>query len=174
MSRLESSGPADDTRKVRFKEILVVDQDEAWALVMRDAVAGGGFCVSLASTTGEAIRKIREKRPDLVLLSCLMDPEESQALLGVVDTLEAPPPVVLVGLASGDARWDGWKGRSYVSVVRQPFKSRQLLDIALALLGTTWEELTGEAPRSVPDEGPQRPHPGANQPGRWGRAEGGA
>ena len=151
MNRPESSGPEEDTRKVRFKEILVVDQDEAWALVMRDAVAGGGFCVTLASTTSEAIRKIREKRPDLVLLSCLMDSEESQALLGELGSLEAPPPVVLVGLATDDARWDAWKGRSFVSLVRQPFKSRQLLDIALALLGTTWEELTGDAPRTVPN-----------------------
>jgi DNA-binding NtrC family response regulator len=151
MNRPKPSGPEDDTRKVRFKEILVVDQDEAWALVMRDAVAGGGFCVTLASATSEAIRKIREKRPDLVLLSCLMDPEESPALLVELDTLGAPPPVVLVGLATGDARWDSWKGRSYVSVVRQPFKSRQLLDIALALLGTTWEELSGDAPRPLRD-----------------------
>jgi CheY-like chemotaxis protein len=142
----EHSGPEEDTRKVRFKEILVVDQDEAWALVMRDAVAGGGFTVALASTVGEALRKMREKRPDLVLLSCLMDPQDSQAILGQLDAFETPPPVVLVGLSYGDERWDAWRGRSYVSLVRQPFRSRQLLDVALALLGTTWEELTGDAP----------------------------
>ena len=145
MSLPEHPGPEDDTRKVRFKEILVVDQDEAWALTMRDAVAGGGFCVALATTVAEALRKMREKRPDLVLLSCLMDPNDSQALLHELDSFETPPPVVLVGLSYGDARWDAWRGRSYVSLVRQPFKSRQLLDIALALLGTTWEELTGDA-----------------------------
>jgi DNA-binding NtrC family response regulator len=151
MSLPEHAGPEDDTRKVRFKEILVVDQDEAWALVMRDAVAGGGFCVALATTTGEAQRKMREKRPDLVLLSCLMDPDASQALLAELDWFETPPPVVLVGLAYGDARWDSWRGRAYVSLVRQPFRSRQLLDIALALLGTTWEELSGDAASPVPD-----------------------
>ena len=151
MSLPEHSGPEEDTRKVRFKEILIVDQDEAWALVMRDAVAGGGFCVSLATTVAEALRKMREKRPDLVLLSCLMDPEDSQTLLGQLDSFETPPPVVLVGLSYGDARWDMWRVRSYVSLVRQPFRSRQLLDIALALLGTTWEELTGDAQSPVPE-----------------------
>jgi len=151
MNHPEHSGPEEDTRKVRFKEILVVDQDEAWALVMRDAVAGGGFCVSIAGTVEEALRKIRERRPDLVLLSCLMDPQESQALLGELDRSGKPPPVVLVGLSYGDARWDSWRGRSFVSLVRQPFRSRQLLDIALALLGTTWEELTGDATSPMPD-----------------------
>jgi DNA-binding response OmpR family regulator len=146
MSLPEHPGPEDDTRKVRFKEILVVDRDEAWALAMRDAVAGGGFCVALATTVEEALRKMRDKRPDLLLLSCLMDPDDSKALLDELDSFETPPPVVLVGLSYGDARWDTWRGRGYVSLVRQPFRSRQLLDIALALLGTTWEELTGDAP----------------------------
>jgi DNA-binding response OmpR family regulator len=151
MNLPERSGPDEDTRKVRFKEILVVDQDEAWALVMRDAVAGGGFCVTLARTVGEALRKIREKRPDLVLLSCLMDPQDSNGLLGELDAFASPPPVVLVGLSFGDARWDIWRGRSYVSLIRQPFRSKQLLDTALALLGTTWEELTGDAQSPVPE-----------------------
>jgi DNA-binding response OmpR family regulator len=118
---------------------------------MRDAVAGGGFVVVLARTAGEALRKIREKRPDLILLSCLMNPEDAQELFGELESSGAPPPVVLVGLTDGDARWDAWRGRPYVSVVRQPFRSRQLLKIALALLGTTWEELTGDASSPAPE-----------------------
>jgi DNA-binding NtrC family response regulator len=151
MSHPEYSGPEDDTRKVRFKEILVVDQDEAWALVMRDAVAGGGFCVALATTVEEAQRKLGQKRPDLMLLSCLMDPDASTVLLSELDSFDTPPPVVLVGLTYGDARWDSWRGRAFVSLIRQPFQSRQLLDIALALLGTTWEELSGDAGSPLPD-----------------------
>ena len=141
----EQVSPEDDTRQVRFKEILIVDQDEAWALVLRDAVAGGGFCVSLATTIEETIRKVREKTPDLLLLSCLLDVDASEALLAEFDRLKAPPPAVLVGLRHGDTRWDGWRNRRFVSVVKQPFKSRDILDVALALLGTTWEELTGTA-----------------------------
>ena len=141
----EQPGPEEDTRAVRFKEILIVDQDEAWALVMRDAVAGGGFTVALASTIDEAVRKVRTKPPDLILLSCLLSVEAAQALLREIDSLKTSPPVVLVGLRYGDTRWDEWKERRYVSFVKQPFRSKQLLDMALALLGTTWEELTGSA-----------------------------
>jgi len=147
----EQPGQEEDTRQVRFKEILIVDQDEAWALVMRDAVAGGGFTVALAPTIEEAVRKVRAKRPDLVLLSCLLNVETAQALLREIDALKAPPPVVLVGLRYGDTQWDGWKERRYVSFVKQPFRSKQLLDMALALLGTTWEELTGGADTPDPD-----------------------
>jgi DNA-binding NtrC family response regulator len=145
MSHPEQSGSEEDTRAVRFKEILIVDQDEAWALVMRDAVAGGGFTVVMASTIDEAVRKVRHKTPDLVLLSCLLNVDTAQALLRELDSLKTPPPVVLVGLRYGDRQWDEWKERRYVSFVKQPFRSRQLLDMALALLGTTWEALTGGA-----------------------------
>ncbi len=141
----EQASPEDDTRQVRFKEILIVDQDEAWALVLRDAVAGGGFCVSLATTVEGAIRKVREKTPDLLLLSCLLDVDASEPLRAEFDRLKAPPPTVLVGLRHGDGRWDGWRTRGFVSVVKQPFKSRDILDVVLALLGTTWEELTGNS-----------------------------
>lgn len=135
--------PEDETKAVRFKEILIVDRDEAWALVLRDAVAGGGFCASLAASIPEAMRKMREKTPDLILVSCLLDVEAAGALLTEIETLRPEPPVVLVGLRSGDARWDGWKMRPFVSVVGQPFKSRDVLDVALALLGSTWDEMTG-------------------------------
>jgi DNA-binding response OmpR family regulator len=135
----------DETKAVRFKDILIVDQDEAWALVLRDAVAGGGFCVSLAASVEEAVRSLREKPADLLLLSCLLNVEESGALLDQLERLNAPPPVILVGLRHGDARLDGWQRRRFVSVIKQPFKSRDVLNTALALLGSTWEELTGEA-----------------------------
>jgi DNA-binding NtrC family response regulator len=145
MNLPEQPGSEEDTRQVRFKEILIVDQDEAWALVMRDAVAGGGFTVALAPTVEEAVRKVRLKTPDLILLSCLLNVETARSLLQELDSLKTPPPVVLVGLRYGDPQWDEWKERRYVSFVKQPFRSKQLLDVALALLGTTWEELTGGA-----------------------------
>ena len=135
----------DETRPVRFKEILIVDQDEAWALVMRDAVAGGGFRVALATLVDEAIRKLRDERPDLLLVSCLLDPGKAEPLLQALDALQPALPVVLVGLRDGDAGWDLWRQRNFVSTVRQPFKSHDLLKVSLALLGTTWEDLTGAA-----------------------------
>jgi DNA-binding NtrC family response regulator len=135
--------PSDETRPVRFKEILIVDQDEAWALVMRDAVAGGGFRVSLATTIEESLRRLRDQPPDLLLVSCLLEEEGSEMLLQEIDSLKSVLPVVLVGLHGDKTHWEGWRQRPFVSVIRQPFKSRDLVVMALALLGSTWEDLTG-------------------------------
>ena len=149
MTVSDQANPEDETRHVRFKEILIVDKDEAWALVLRDAVAGGGFCVALAASFEEATRKVREKPPDLLLMSCLLNVPDSEALLGEIERLSQQPPVVLVGLRHGDNQWNGWQERRFVSVVKQPFKSRDVLDVVLALLGTTWEDLTGNPPKHL-------------------------
>src|SRR5688500_662905 len=143
MSHPEQHGSEEDTRQVRFKEILIVDQDEAWALVMRDAVAGGGFTVALAPTIEEAVRKVRQKAPDLVLLSCLLDVDTAQALLREIDALKVPPPVILVGLRYGDTQWDAWKERRYVSFMKQQFRKNQRMGMELKLKCTARVKLDG-------------------------------
>jgi len=145
-----------DTRQVRFKEVLVIDQDEAWALVMRDAVARGGFRVALATSLDVAVREIRKEEPDLLLISCLLDAQAGETLLREIDALSPPPPVVLVGLQEGDPRWATWIPRSFVTVIRQPFKSHDVLGAVQALLDTAWEEITDESgagPQSGSPEG---------------------
>ncbi|HEV3029944.1 MAG TPA: response regulator, partial [Planctomycetota bacterium] len=133
-----------DTRQVRFKEVLVIDEDEAWALVMRDAVARGGFRVALATSLDVAIRAIRKEEPDLLLISCLLDAPAGETLLREIDALTPAPPVVLVGLQEGDHRWATWIPRPFVTVIRQPFKSQDVLGAVQALLDTAWEEITDE------------------------------
>jgi len=134
-----------ETRLVRFKQILVVDQDETWARVLRDAVARGGYCVVLATSDLEAVRRIREQAPDLLLISCLLGDQTSETLLRELEGLKSAPPVVLVGLQDGDPRWELWKPRSFVTVIRQPFQSRHVLEVVRTLLDSSWEELPGES-----------------------------
>jgi|SRR5579862_2174086 len=143
-----------ETRFVRFKQILVVDQDEAWALVMRDAVARGGFCVVLSTSIEDAVRTLREQAPDLLLVSCLLDGQASEMLLREIDGLKNAPPVVLVGFKDGDPRWETWKPRSFVTVVRQPFKSEDVLEVVRVLLESSWEDPAGDMGR-----GPRTPTP---------------
>lgn len=139
-----NKGP--ETRLVRFKQILVVDQDEAWALVMRDAVARGGFCVVLATTIEEAVRLLREQPPDLTLVSCLLDLQAAQALLFEIETQKRAAPVVLVGYKDGDSRWEPWRSRPFVTVIPQPFKSQDVLNSVRTLLDSSWEDPEGESP----------------------------
>jgi DNA-binding NtrC family response regulator len=157
-----------ETRPVRFKKVLVIDQDEAWALVMRDAVARGGFCVALSTSIDETVRTIRGQTPDLLLISCLLDVEAGENLLREIDNLKEAPPVVLVGLKDGDDRWEPWRPRPYVTIVRQPFKLHDVLEAVRTLLDTAWVEITDEASSGSASGAPKNKtegRPGAHEGG---------
>ena len=64
-----SGGERPATRHVRFKDILLVEEDETWALALRDALSEGGFRVTLALSLYEAVRTLRRKAPDLLAVS---------------------------------------------------------------------------------------------------------
>lgn len=135
-------GPA--TRHVRFKEILVVEDDETWALALQDALSGGGYRVNLTMSLYDAVRAVR-KSPDLVLVSALVGDQVSEALLREIESVKLPPPVLLVGTRKGEARWEAWKSLPCLSKVGQPFQLVDVLEAARAILGSPWEDLTGEA-----------------------------
>lgn len=132
------SGP--ETRPVRFKQILIVDQDEAWARVIRDAVARGGYCAIVAGSVPEGIRVLREGAADLALISCLLDTESAEALLSEIQALPKPPPLVLVGFRDADTQWHPWRSRKDVTLVRQPFTTESVLEVVRTLLVSTWED----------------------------------
>lgn len=144
MSHPGESGPhGPGTRHVRFKEILVVEEDETWALALRDALCEGGYRVTLVLSSQHAASAVRQKQPDLLLVSALLGNEASEFLLREIESLRVPPPLLLVGARRGETRWEPWKSLPYATEVRQPFQLVDVLEAARAVLGSAWEDLTG-------------------------------
>lgn len=54
------------------KRLLVVEDEEALLSTLRDELEESGFTVEPAITGGEALRKLREKAPDGVILDLLL------------------------------------------------------------------------------------------------------
>jgi DNA-binding response OmpR family regulator len=136
-----SGGERPATRHVRFKEILLVEEDETWALALKDALSEGGFRVNLALSPSEAVRSLRRKSPDLVAVSALLGDEASELLLHELECLKLPPPVLLVGPRAGEKRWENWKALPVLSSVGQPFDLADVRQAARAILGSAWEDL---------------------------------
>ncbi len=55
-----------------LKKILVVDDDKEWNLLLKLRLEGAGYSVEQAFNGREALEKIQEKIPDLVLLDITM------------------------------------------------------------------------------------------------------
>ena len=54
------------------KSVLVVEDEEALAIGVRDALEHAGFQVDLCHDGAQALERIREKAPDLVVLDLML------------------------------------------------------------------------------------------------------
>ena len=52
--------------------LLVVDDDEGMAVTLRDILGASGYGVDVAFSGGEAIERVREQRPDGILMDIRM------------------------------------------------------------------------------------------------------
>jgi CheY-like chemotaxis protein len=100
----ETAGPS---------RILVIDDDPAVGALYRAALELDGFSVTVASNGNDGLQQILENRPQLVILDILMPVMDGWEVLGRLQAMEAPPPVIVAtatevsarALAAGAAAW---------------------------------------------------------------------
>jgi len=115
---------------VDFKDrlILVVDDDEHTRNLLRDLCESSGFRVVTAEDGVEAVEKISEKKPDLVLLDLMMPRRDGFSVLRWVreDARHAELPVIIltaIGEMDGKIRGMELGADDYVT---KPFKLIEL------------------------------------------------
>lgn len=120
------------------ERILVVDDDQALADMVQEALAGAGYRVEVCAQSEQALPLIEARPPDLVILDVRMPQVGGLAIL---DHLRADPrtraiPVLMCTAAfSGDrAVWQDEIARRGATILFKPFALDQLLDEVRALL----------------------------------------
>jgi CheY-like chemotaxis protein len=68
---IDSAGSVSESRVVR-KQVLIVDDDPMVVKVLRDPLERAGYDVDVAFHGLEALKKVKEKQPDLIILDILM------------------------------------------------------------------------------------------------------
>lgn len=106
--------------------ILIVDDDAGMTETCSMLLEAHGFNVSVAATGAEALSRMQESAPALVISDCAM-PGMSGVELS--ETLKADPATssVPVLLISGSPRCDVAQGTSYQSFLKKPFLAENLL-----------------------------------------------
>jgi CheY-like chemotaxis protein len=84
-----------------MNRILIVDDDQTTRLVMRKVLEGGGFAASDAKDGVAALKALRRRRFDLMLLDVWMPRMNGLELLAELRTIKSPPRVVV--MTSDDA-----------------------------------------------------------------------
>lgn len=120
------------------ERILVVDDDQALADMMQEALGGAGYRVEVCARSDQALPLIEARPPDLVILDVRMPRVGGLAIL---DHLRADPrtqaiPVLMCTAAFGGDRavWQDEIARRGATILFKPFALDQLLDEVRALL----------------------------------------
>lgn len=120
--------------------LLLVDDDPEVAHVVRIALSEtGGHEVDWASTAEEALERVREVRPDAIVMDVLlpdMDGTELLALLRRRPGLENVPVVFLTGKADPD-RLAALRAAGAVGVIAKPFDPLSLGEEVGRILGAS-------------------------------------
>lgn len=118
--------------------IIVAEDDEIVAELVRDALMAAGHGVGVLPTGAQALAVIRARRPDLVILDCNM-PELSGLLvlreMRKSGELAGTPVLMLTGRRSDkDETLAMWEGAN--DYMRKPFDPEELAFRVDELLGT--------------------------------------
>ncbi|MGB7874683.1 MAG: response regulator transcription factor [Anaerolineales bacterium] len=124
---------ADDFERRR---ILVVDDEERMVRFIRLNLEHDGFQVSEAFNGKEAIQKIRDVTPDLILLDVMMPDIDGFEVLETVREVSQVPVIMLTAKGEEDDRVRGLElgADDYVT---KPFSPRELVSRVKAVLRRT-------------------------------------
>lgn len=123
------------------RRILVVDDEERMVRFIRLNLEHDGFQVSEAFNGKEAIQKIRDVTPDLILLDVMMPDLDGFEVLETVREVSNVPVIMLTAKGEEDDRVRGLElgADDYVT---KPFSPRELVSRVKAVLRRT-ESATG-------------------------------
>jgi CheY-like chemotaxis protein len=116
--------------------ILVVDDEYGIAEVLETALADAGHEVVTAANGRQGLERLRERRPDLVLLDLMMPIMGGAAMLKAMREDPAcrdVPAVVMSSLPENAAAKAADK--AYAAFLRKPFKLKTVVDLVDAVLG---------------------------------------
>ncbi len=115
--------------------ILVVDDEYSIAEVLEAALADAGHEVVTAANGRQGLERLRERRPDLVLLDLMMPIMDGAAMLKAMREDPAYrdiPAVVMSSLPENAAAKTA--ENAYAAFLRKPFKLQAVVDLVAAVL----------------------------------------
>lgn len=84
-----------------MKKILVVEDEEGLRLLYQEELEAEGYEILTASNGREAIRKLEEERPDLIILDIVMPVMDGMEALGRIVGKDRKIPIILNTSHSG-------------------------------------------------------------------------
>lgn len=82
------------------KKILIVEDDPDASSAMRDILELSGFSLETAPNAFEAVRKVRENKPDLLLIDISLPDGDGVLLARTLGLAQGVPVIIMTGLST--------------------------------------------------------------------------
>ena len=115
--------------------VLVVDDDAAIRDAVRDVLESAGIAVETATDGADALEKVRQRQPRLVLLDMRMPVLDGWGFASALRERGLALPVVVMTAAADAGRWADEIGA--VGVVAKPFGVAELVSAVRRFGGAT-------------------------------------
>lgn len=119
---------------------LLFDPDRPWSEAIGGALRERGFRAVPAATLQEARWRLREGRPDLLILSTAVGNLSLESFLAELNRHGVPPPVLLIEDHRGGGCPETWRFLRAARTLRRPCRVRDVADAAWSLIGRTGKE----------------------------------
>ena len=130
-------------------KILIIDDDQKLQKLVRDYLEGYGFRIESLSDGRDAVREVRERQPDLIVLDIMMPGKDGIEVLRDLRRESAVPVVMLTARGDDTDRIVGLE-MGADDYLPKPFNPRELLARIKAILRRTIGDEDGESPRPQP------------------------
>jgi twitching motility two-component system response regulator PilG len=149
--KMESGGPASEnswhTQKTKKSEqlitnraggrtVLVVEDSPTTRKVIKMTLTSGGFRVVEASDGVEALSRLNDERPDMVLLDIMLPKIDGYRVLSILKKNSDTKDIPVVMLTSKNRIIDKVKGRlsAASAYLTKPFKPAELIDMVNSII----------------------------------------
>lgn len=134
--------------------VLIVDDEPDMLMLLRLLLEGEGLRTSLAGDGATALQRIREERPDLIVLDVMMPVLDGWGVLENVRLSPDPPRVILLTAKSTERDHERARRLGADAYVHKPFDPDKLVEIVHMLLATERPTPTDATPAGPPPAGP--------------------
>lgn len=116
--------------------ILLLVSDPLMRVVLRDALHGGGYQIVTANNLGDAVNRLKEIHPDLLITRTYIDSMPGHMAADYLRSKQPGLPVLIVSGFMDDDRVRDQNAIQEFYVFPEPFSRTQLLDKIGKVLAT--------------------------------------
>jgi CheY-like chemotaxis protein len=111
----------------RIKSILLIDDEKELCSLLGDSLSSRGFQMEFAHTQREALKRLKTRRPDLVLLDLRLPDGDGMMLLSAIRKLTPAPAVIITTAYGGEETKSDAEKMGALDFIDKPYHEEDII-----------------------------------------------